>query len=280
MVPSFLKLWRITKKCRRSTNRSSNSGWISYMEWLLDITSESDWLKSTWQRRGLEAFGRLSMHAKALLQRVFLCTWGLKLLWRIGMKTSNPVQFVHGFDRSLSIGFTSNPLTRFVELPDEMSNLQYSNVYCGIIRGALEMVHVGFGLLLNGRCVFSVPSNKICWRVRRKMRFRSSLWSSLTTRRSSCWMMNNCFCSFHFPSFLWNDASSKFFQHIRRSFHLHCHERAISVIRETRTLLQTIERTREGLKCSGSIMKRVSTDLAEKRHKTTEYVFVNTFLQF
>ncbi|KAK8826303.1 hypothetical protein WA538_001443, partial [Blastocystis sp. DL] len=45
-------------------------------------------------------------------------------------------------EQSCAIRFTSNPLTRFVELPDEMSNLQYSNVYCGIIRGALEMVHM------------------------------------------------------------------------------------------------------------------------------------------
>ena len=63
---------------------------------------------------------------------------------------------------NLSIGFISNPLTRFVELPDEMTNLQYSNVFCGIIRGALEMVHVGSDLLLYGRCVFSVPSSKTC----------------------------------------------------------------------------------------------------------------------
>ena len=78
------------------------------------------------------------------------------------MKTNSPVRFVRRSARDLSVGFTSNPLTRFVELPDEMSNLQYSNIYCGIIRGALEMIHVGFRWLLYRRCVFSVPSNKIC----------------------------------------------------------------------------------------------------------------------
>ena len=40
------------------------------------------------------------------------------------------------------IGFSENPLTRFVELPEEMEDLQYSCIYCGAIRGALEMVHV------------------------------------------------------------------------------------------------------------------------------------------
>lgn len=40
------------------------------------------------------------------------------------------------------VGFVSNPLSNFVELPEEFSKLQYNAVYCGIIRGALEMVHV------------------------------------------------------------------------------------------------------------------------------------------
>jgi len=33
-----------------------------------------------------------------------------------------------------------NPLAEFVELPPEMSGLIYSNVLCGCIRGALEMI--------------------------------------------------------------------------------------------------------------------------------------------
>ena len=41
-----------------------------------------------------------------------------------------------------SLEFYSNPLSLFVELPPELSKLQYNAVYCGIIRGALEMVHV------------------------------------------------------------------------------------------------------------------------------------------
>ena len=40
------------------------------------------------------------------------------------------------------VEFAANPLSRFVELPEEFSSLQYNAVYCGIIRGALEMVHV------------------------------------------------------------------------------------------------------------------------------------------
>lgn len=36
--------------------------------------------------------------------------------------------------------FTDNPLTEFVDLPDEFRDLKYCNILCGVIRGALEMV--------------------------------------------------------------------------------------------------------------------------------------------
>jgi hypothetical protein len=35
-----------------------------------------------------------------------------------------------------------NPLTEFVELPADMTGLIYSNVLCGAIRGALEMIQI------------------------------------------------------------------------------------------------------------------------------------------
>lgn len=42
-----------------------------------------------------------------------------------------------------SLIFDENPLAEFVELPDDdraMDELWYSNIFCGILRGALEMV--------------------------------------------------------------------------------------------------------------------------------------------
>lgn len=40
-----------------------------------------------------------------------------------------------------SLVFTNgNPLTNFVELPPDKSELKYCNVFCGVIQGALEMV--------------------------------------------------------------------------------------------------------------------------------------------
>ena len=39
-----------------------------------------------------------------------------------------------------SLMFDSNPLAEFVELPEGHSNLWYSNLLVGVIKGALEMV--------------------------------------------------------------------------------------------------------------------------------------------
>jgi len=39
-----------------------------------------------------------------------------------------------------SLMVPENPMIDFVELPDECSDLQYSNLLCGVVRGAFEMV--------------------------------------------------------------------------------------------------------------------------------------------
>lgn len=41
-----------------------------------------------------------------------------------------------------SLVFDNNPLAEFVELPNDITNLRYSNILCGCIRGALEMVQL------------------------------------------------------------------------------------------------------------------------------------------
>lgn len=41
-----------------------------------------------------------------------------------------------------SIIIDNNPLTEYVELPDHLTNLRYCNIFCGVIRGALEMVQI------------------------------------------------------------------------------------------------------------------------------------------
>ena len=41
-----------------------------------------------------------------------------------------------------SLLLENNPLIDFVELPEGHSNLNYSQIICGILRGALEMVSI------------------------------------------------------------------------------------------------------------------------------------------
>jgi hypothetical protein len=43
---------------------------------------------------------------------------------------------------TFSVLLQENPLTLFVELPEEYKDtLEYTNLYCGVIRGALEMLN-------------------------------------------------------------------------------------------------------------------------------------------
>ena len=42
--------------------------------------------------------------------------------------------------KSFSLILDENPLTEFVELPEKHRDLRYSNILCGVLRGALEMV--------------------------------------------------------------------------------------------------------------------------------------------
>ena len=46
--------------------------------------------------------------------------------------------------KEFSLLFDENPLTEFVELPEDAleGGLWYSNIYCGVLRGALEMVQM------------------------------------------------------------------------------------------------------------------------------------------
>lgn len=41
-----------------------------------------------------------------------------------------------------SLILEDNPLAEFVDLPEQLQNLKYSNILCGVIRGALEMVNM------------------------------------------------------------------------------------------------------------------------------------------
>lgn len=50
-----------------------------------------------------------------------------------------------------SLILDENPLNDFVELPESYRGLSYSNILCGVVRGALEMVHLRVDCI-NTRC--------------------------------------------------------------------------------------------------------------------------------
>ena len=80
-----------------------------------------------------------------------------------------------------SLILESNPLVDFVELPDNHNVLIYSNLLCGVLRGALEMV--SGSACLPRRLVFTPDTVASCpFSVRLKVlsvRFRSCYWSGI-----------------------------------------------------------------------------------------------------
>jgi hypothetical protein len=45
-------------------------------------------------------------------------------------------------DKEYGLIFADNPLNDFVELPEKYHSLWYSNLLCGILKGALEAVYM------------------------------------------------------------------------------------------------------------------------------------------
>lgn len=57
-----------------------------------------------------------------------------------------------------SLLIENNPLTDFVELPDGHTDLNYSNLLCGALKGAMEMV-----ICATYKSPISNPSHKIMY---------------------------------------------------------------------------------------------------------------------
>ncbi|KXN74613.1 BET3 family protein [Conidiobolus coronatus NRRL 28638] len=72
-----------------------------------------------------------------------------KLGFKYFLNITPLVQNYNAEEREFTLVFEDNPLAEFVELPeDALNELWYSNILCGILRGALEMV------LLQVECTF------------------------------------------------------------------------------------------------------------------------------
>ena len=51
-------------------------------------------------------------------------------------------EVVNVSSNEFSLQLPENPLAEFVELPEQYGSLAYSNMLCGVLRGALEMVQM------------------------------------------------------------------------------------------------------------------------------------------
>eukprot|EP00727_Mastigamoeba_balamuthi_P013370 m51a1_g8656 hypothetical protein (196) ;mRNA; f:61525-62112 len=68
-----------------------------------------------------------------------------KVAFKMFLGVSATVASASAEHREFSVAFDENPLAEFAELPEALAGgarLQYSNVLCGVIRGALEMLQL------------------------------------------------------------------------------------------------------------------------------------------
>lgn len=61
------------------------------------------------------------------------------LPYYLGLKCSRPIKCS---DKEMAICFVENSLNDYVELPEKYISLWYSNLICGVIRGALESINI------------------------------------------------------------------------------------------------------------------------------------------
>lgn len=64
-------------------------------------------------------------------------------------------------DKEFGLIFSDNPLNDFVELPEKYNGLWYSNLLCGIIRGALESINIKVECKFNKDALKGNDTNEI-----------------------------------------------------------------------------------------------------------------------
>lgn len=65
-----------------------------------------------------------------------------KVAFKMFLNTTATVANWNAEGTECSLLLQENPLAEFVELPEQLHSLRYSNVLCGAIRGALEMINM------------------------------------------------------------------------------------------------------------------------------------------
>ena len=71
-----------------------------------------------------------------------VCFHAFQLAFKMFLGVSPVVTNWSAASDEFSLILDNNPLSDFVELPDGREGLFYSNILCGALRGALEMVRI------------------------------------------------------------------------------------------------------------------------------------------
>lgn len=131
-----LNIWNSTKK-KPSWNRGYNIG----QRMIEDFLARSGIGRCSEFRDTAEAVSKVISRLKQqdCMSKPYFYQVGFKMFLNITPTVTN----WSSDNKEFSLVFDENPLTDFVELPDEAleGGLWYSNVYCGVLRGALEMVN-------------------------------------------------------------------------------------------------------------------------------------------
>jgi len=82
--------------------------------------------------------------AKAQISSCHNFTETAEVVAKVGFKMflGSTAEVVHSSASEFSLQLIDNPLAEFVELPEQHSQLAYSCILCGVLRGALEMVQM------------------------------------------------------------------------------------------------------------------------------------------
>lgn len=88
----------------------------------------------------------LVQNSEVFLLLDFILIWTFSFLFQHGFKTFlGIIPQVAGWSSAgdeFSLVIENNPLAEFVELPEGHSNLWYSSILIGVIKGALQMVSI------------------------------------------------------------------------------------------------------------------------------------------
>lgn len=94
----------------------------------------------------LQSFnGDLMVNIAAAVGRHELTTLVRQVGFKIFLNITPTITNWTNDNKQFSLVFEENPLADFVELPDDgraQDELWYSNIFCGVLRGALEMVQM------------------------------------------------------------------------------------------------------------------------------------------